>query len=87
MLLNRLVSGGCADLFKLAAIELHDAGVPVITYVHDEVVAEVPEDRRRKPAACSRQALTRGAAKISGLVAESAANTRWSQFKDPEFAP
>jgi NADP-dependent 3-hydroxy acid dehydrogenase YdfG len=30
MLLNRLITGSSADMLKAAAIELHEAGVPVV---------------------------------------------------------
>jgi len=85
MLLNRLVSGSCADLFKMAAIELHEIGVPVIVFVHDEVVAEVPEDEAEETGRVLEEVLTRDVEAIRGLVAESGAWGRWSQFKDPEF--
>ena len=32
MLLNRLVSGGCADAFKVAAVRLDELDVPMILY-------------------------------------------------------
>jgi DNA polymerase I-like protein with 3'-5' exonuclease and polymerase domains len=91
MLLNRLISGTCADLFKAAAIELHDAGVPIVLYVHDEVVAEVAEDRAHDTGRILEQALTRGAGRtgvqIGGLVADVTVARRWSDFKQPGYAP
>jgi DNA polymerase I len=60
MMLNRLISGSCAEIFKAALIELHEAGVPMVLLVHDEVVAEVPEDRADRVAGLLEQALARG---------------------------
>ena len=44
-LLNYLIQGSAADLLKRTTVELHEQGVPVVLYVHDEIVAEVPEDQ------------------------------------------
>ena len=87
MLLNRLISGSCADLFKASIIELHELGVPIVLLVHDEVVAEVPVDRAEETGKQLETALARGAEGIGGLVAEASSAQRWSQFKDPEWTP
>jgi DNA polymerase I-like protein with 3'-5' exonuclease and polymerase domains len=90
-LLNRLVSGSCADMFKLAAIALHDAGVETVLYVHDEVVAEVDEDRAEDTAALLAEILPRpmkrGDAEVDCLVAKAEIHKRWSDFKQPEYSP
>ena len=85
MLINRLVSGSCADLFKLSVAELHDAGVPIVLLVHDEIVAEVDEDQAEATARMLERALTGGP--ITGLSATAAAHRRWSDFKEPGYAP
>jgi DNA polymerase-1 len=91
MLLNRLVSGSCADMLKAAAIELHNAGVPVVLYVHDEVVAEVEEDRAPAVATLLERILPapmeRDGMRVGGLAAKAEIHKRWSDFKQPEFAP
>jgi DNA polymerase-1 len=91
MLLNRLVSGSCADMLKTAAIELHRAGVPVVLYVHDEVVAEVQEDRAPQVAALLEDILARpmqrGELRVDGLSATAEIHQRWSAFKRPEYTP
>ena len=87
MLLNRVVSGSAADLFKLAGIELHQLGVPVLTYVHDEVLVEVPEDAAEDTARQLEQALVRELGPVRGLKAEASVYKRWSDFKDPGFVP
>jgi DNA polymerase I-like protein with 3'-5' exonuclease and polymerase domains len=91
MLLNRLVSGSCADLFKAAAIELHAAGVPVVLYIHDEVVCEVEEDRAPEVAALLEDILPRpmqrGDMRVDGLTAKAEIHKRWSDFKQPEYTP
>jgi DNA polymerase I-like protein with 3'-5' exonuclease and polymerase domains len=91
MLLNRLVSGGCADLFKRAVIALHAAGVDLVLLVHDEAVAEVAEDDVDRVARLLETELarpaTRGLARVDGLIAEATSAKRWSQFKDPDWTP
>jgi DNA polymerase I len=85
--LNRLVSGTCADLFKGAIIELHDAGVPAVLYVHDEIVAEVDESQAEETAELLVAALSRGTDLIGGLKAQAVVAQRWSDFKEPGYAP
>jgi DNA polymerase-1 len=87
MLLNRLVSGSCADMFKAAAVELHELHVPVVLYVHDEVVAEVAEHQAEDTGRLLEAALGRGLGRIRGLKAEATAHKRWSDFKQPGYAP
>ena len=91
MLLNRLISGSCADLFKRAIVELHNAGVPMILFVHDEVVCEVDQDDAGRVAQVLEAELARGmsrsSVRIDGLVAKATVAERWAWFKDREFAP
>lgn len=74
-------------MFKASAIELHELGVPVVLYVHDEVVAEVPEDRGQETAELLEIALTRGTEEIHGLKAKATVARRWSDFKQLGYAP
>ena len=91
MLLNRLISGGCADLFKRAVIELHELRVPIVLLVHDEVVAEVDEDQADETARLLETVLARDARargiRITGLVAEATTAKRWSDFKQRGYTP
>jgi DNA polymerase-1 len=87
MMLNRLISGSCAEIFKAALIELHDAGVPMVLLVHDEVVAEVPEDDAEHVGKLLEAALARGMGRIDHLVAEAQTAQRWSDFKEPGYTP
>ena len=87
MLINRLVSGSCADLFKLSVIELHEAGVEIVLLIHDEIVAEVDADRAQDTAELLERALARGHGRITGLVAKAAVHRRWSDFKEPGWTP
>jgi DNA polymerase-1 len=84
MLINRLISGTCADLFKVSIVELHRAGAAAVLYVHDEIVCEAQEDRAEETGELLERVLTRGTRRITNLQASSAAHGRWSQFKDPE---
>jgi DNA polymerase I-like protein with 3'-5' exonuclease and polymerase domains len=91
MLLNRLISGSCADMFKLAIIRLHEQGVPMILFVHDEVVCEVDEGDAERVARLLELELARGMQRpgvtINGLVANATIATRWSDFKQPGYEP
>jgi DNA polymerase-1 len=40
---NYLVQGTAAEVLKEAAVKVHKAGVPLIAFVHDELMAHVPE--------------------------------------------
>jgi DNA polymerase I-like protein with 3'-5' exonuclease and polymerase domains len=91
MILNRLVSGSAADLFKAAAIELHAAGAPVVLFIHDEVVCETEEDQAPAVATLLEQILPQamgGAGmRVDGLEASAEIHKRWSDFKQPEYSP
>jgi DNA polymerase-1 len=91
LLLNRLISGSCADLFKRSIIALHDSGVPMILFVHDEVVAEVDEHDADRVARLLEDELARGVSRpgvtVDGLVAEAKVAMRWSDFKQPGWTP
>src|SRR5207302_10863563 len=62
--------GSAADLLKRTTVELHEQGVPVVLYVHDEIVAEVRVDEAEKVAHTLETALTREVNNISGLHAQ-----------------
>lgn len=79
--LNYLIQGGCADLFKLAAAELHEANIPAILYVHDEIVLEVHEDVAEDAGKKLEAILTTGAGKVKGLEATANIGKKWSELK------
>jgi DNA polymerase I-like protein with 3'-5' exonuclease and polymerase domains len=91
MLLNRLISGSCADLFKRSIVELHRAGAPMILFVHDEIVCDVDQDDADRVAKLLETELTRAAirpgVRIDRLVASATVAERWSDFKEPGWAP
>ena len=87
LLLNRLISGSCADLFKQTVVDLHELGMPCVLLVHDEIVAEVPEDQAELAGEQLEAALIRGTELITNLAAGSESHHRWSQFKDPDYVP
>jgi DNA polymerase I-like protein with 3'-5' exonuclease and polymerase domains len=91
LLLNRLVSGSAAELFKLAIIRLHELGVPMILFVHDEVVCEVDEDDADRVAQLLEAELTRDMSRpgvrIENLVVKATIAERWSDFKEPGWTP
>ena len=80
--LNYLISGSAADLFKLAAIELHEAGLEAVLYVHDEIVLEADVGEAEDAANQLSAVLTSGAGKVRGLRATAATASRWSECKE-----
>jgi DNA polymerase I-like protein with 3'-5' exonuclease and polymerase domains len=87
MMINRLISGTCAEIFKAALIELHEADVPMVLLVHDEVLAEVPEVDADRVAGLLERALARGMGRVRELVAQAKTGQRWSDFKEPGWSP
>ena len=79
--LNALIQGSAADLLKQAAIELHETGLAVVVYIHDEVVLEVDEDQAEDSAATLSAILATGAGKVDGLRATAKSAARWSDCK------
>lgn len=86
---NYLIQGTSADIMKGAMVKIHEEGIPMILTVHDEIVAEVPEEQAEEAAAIIQQALT-GNEEINELVplsAEAQIVDRWSEAKDPSWKP
>ena len=79
--LNRLISGSAADLFKLAAIELYEARLEAVLYVHDEIVLEVDVDQAEEAGRRLAATLSSGADKVRGLRATAAMARRWSECR------
>ena len=68
--LNYLIQGRAADLLKSAAIELHEAGLEAVLYVHDEIVLEVDEADADQAGATLWAILASGAGKVEGTVGD-----------------
>ena len=72
-------------------VELHRAGVPMILFVHDEVVCEVDEGDAERVAGLLETELAceaiRPRVRIDGLVAKATVAERWSDFKEPGYTP
>ena len=86
-MLNYLIQGSAADLLKRTTVELHEQGIPVVLYVHDEIVAEVREDEAETVARALESALTKEVGNVRGLQAEAVTSSRWSDFKQPGYEP
>lgn len=86
---NYLVSGTAADILKVAFVRVHEAGVPVIALIHDEIVALSPEDQAEEHAKIIQEALTDhpSITKIVPLDADYAIVDRLSQAKKPLYIP
>lgn len=87
--LNYLIQGTAADMLKMAIVELHAAGIPMVAPVHDEIVAHVPEKDAAEVAILMERAMTNfpEVAQHVPLFAEPQIVDRWSEAKDPEFIP
>lgn len=86
---NYLVQGSSADLMKASLVEVHKAGVPLVAAVHDELVAEVPEEDAEEAARIIEKAFTthpRITEKMP-LVADADIIDRWSDAKTPGYKP
>jgi len=92
-LLNRLVSGGCADHYKRGVVRLHECKieVPSVLYVHDEIVCHCLEDDAdrvgRELVAALTEPVARGPIKVDDLRAEAEAYQHRSQFREPDYIP
>jgi DNA polymerase I len=95
--LNYLIQGTGADIFKVAVLRMHEAGVPLIGLFHDEAVAEAPESEVETIATTMTEIMSRpltgcGPAgerpfTIEGLPVDVGIHERWSEVKDPHFCP
>lgn len=86
---NYLIQGTAADLIKTAAVKVHQAGIPVIAIVHDEILADVPEADVDEAKVVIRNALI-DHPKITSIIpldADAKVVDRWSYAKNPDFVP
>lgn len=87
--INYLCQGTAADLFKIAVVRTHEAGIPMIALTHDEILAEV--DAAEAPEAMKLiQEYMCDFPRINKLLQITAGGDivdRWSQAKDPDFDP
>jgi DNA polymerase-1 len=86
---NYLIQGTAADLMKESMVKCHEAGIPLIASVHDELVAECDEADAPEVARELERALT-DHPRITDTIplgAEAQIVKRWSHAKDPEYVP
>jgi DNA polymerase-1 len=89
MFIANLCQGTAADLFKDSLVKVHDAGVPIIACVHDELIAEVDAADAPEAGAMMVEALTdhpRITQKVP-VTAEAKIVDSWAQAKDPNYVP
>jgi DNA polymerase I-like protein with 3'-5' exonuclease and polymerase domains len=86
---NYLVQGTAADLMKASLVRVHEAGIPVIAVVHDEIVAEVPEEDAPEAAKIIEEAFTdhEQLTEHVPLSAEAQIVDRWSDAKEEGYVP
>jgi len=91
--LNYLIQGSAADIFKVGTARCHEAGIPLVAAVHDELIAEVDEADAEEAGRVMVEALTdheRVTRKVP-ITAEAKIVERWSDAKTkgdgPHFEP
>lgn len=86
---NYLVQGTAADLMKASLVEVHKQGVPLVAAVHDELVAEVPEEDAEEAKRIIETAFTNHErlTKTVPLAADGVIVDRWSDAKTPGWSP
>ena len=82
-----LISGSCADVFKNAVVGLHELGLPLVNFIHDEVIVECDVDQAPQVAAALGEIMTRDVGPVRGLHADASIPERWSDFKRPGYVP
>lgn len=86
---NYLIQGTAADMMKIAIQRVHEAGVPLVATVHDELIAEVDESDAEEAAHIIQKAMT-DFPQISAkapVTAEAQIVERWSDSKKQGFVP
>ena len=87
LLINYLISGSCADVFKNAVVGLHERELPLVNFIHDEVIVECDVDGAPEAAAVLEELMTRDVGPVKGLRADVSIAERWSDFKEPGWTP
>jgi DNA polymerase I-like protein with 3'-5' exonuclease and polymerase domains len=84
-----LLQGTAGDLFKDAAAKCHDQGVPLVGFVHDELIAHVDEADAPEAGAIMVEALTNHPTitRKVPLEAEAKVVERWSDAKKDGWVP
>lgn len=88
-LVSGVIQGTAADIIKVAVVNLHKRGVPLVSVVHDEVIAEVDANEAESVARIVEEEMTNHPriTKIMPLGAEADIVDRWSQAKDKSYIP
>lgn len=93
---NYLIQGTAAAIIKLAVARAHEAGVPIIAVIHDEILAHVPESDAEEAAVEIKKAMTEGfeilksGQKLEDIIplkADAQIIDRWSDAKEPGYVP
>jgi DNA polymerase-1 len=84
-----LLQGTAGDLFKDATVKVHDQGVPLIAFVHDELIALVDEADAEEAGEIMVKALTDHPAITEKVPLEAEAQIvdRWSDAKKQGWVP
>lgn len=91
--LNYLLQGTAGDMIKMATVKCHKAGIPIVAVVHDEIVADVPEEDAEEAAVTITEALNDfpEITEHVPLDADAKIVDRWSDAKTkgdgPHFTP
>ncbi len=82
--INTTVQGSAADLIKKAMVEVEDRlpeGARLVLQVHDELIAEVPEDRAEETSRVLKETMESVLSLDVPLVARTKSGRRWSDLK------
>lgn len=87
--LNYLLQGTAGDMIKKATVRCHEAGIPIVAVIHDEIVADVPEEDAEEAAVTIREALNDfpEITEHVPLDADAKIVDRWSDAKTKGDAP
>lgn len=88
--LNYLIQGTAADILKVAVRRCHDAGVPIVAPVHDELIADVPAGDAEEAARIMQHAMTDFPDLTEDrlpIQAEPQIVDRWSEAKNANYRP
>jgi len=78
---NTPIQGGASDIVKLAMIDAHEAGIPLIAQVHDDLICEVDERRTEECAHALRECMENAYELAVPLIAEPVWGKKWSDLK------
>jgi DNA polymerase-1 len=78
---NTPIQGGAADIVKMGMVAAHNAGLPIVGQVHDEVLLESPEGKAEQHTLTLKGCLEDAYDLKVPLVAEPKIGRNWGECK------